>query len=115
MQVFRIPAPPPAPLPPPPTPIHDNENPSPPLPSSSPRPYIRYDWSPGALADGVFDASLAQGLVYIPMIWGEQDLSEERVRHLAWIGDNAPFLLGFNEPNFKSPQVKNKKKNGSCG
>lgn len=66
----------------------------------------RYDWSPGALADGVLDASLAQGSEYIPMIWGEADLTEERSRHLAWVGDSAPYLLGFNEPNFKAPQVK---------
>ena len=68
--------------------------------------FFRYDWSPGALADGVFDASLAQGSEYIPMIWGEGALTEERVRHLAWIGDSAPYLLGFNEPNFKAPQAK---------
>ena len=70
------------------------------------RVFSRYDWSPGALADGVFEASLAQGSEYIPMIWGEADLTEERTRHLAWVGDSAPYLLGFNEPNFKAPQVK---------
>ncbi|CAM9916438.1 unnamed protein product, partial [Laminaria digitata] len=59
-----------------------------------------YDWSPGALADGVFDASNAQGSEYIPMIWSGQDLTEERVRNLAWVGVEAPYLLGFNEPNF---------------
>ncbi|CAM9665667.1 unnamed protein product [Pylaiella littoralis] len=59
-----------------------------------------YDWSPGSLADGIFDASLSQGLLYTPMIWGEGDLTEERLRDLSWVGDSSPYLLGFNEPNY---------------
>lgn len=38
--------------------------------------------------------------MYIPMIWGEGDLTEERLRELSWVGDSSPYLLGFNEPNF---------------
>ncbi|CAM9569235.1 unnamed protein product [Ectocarpus sp. 8 AP-2014] len=59
-----------------------------------------YDWSPGSLADGILEASLTQGSLYVPMIWGEGDLTEERLRDLAWVGDTSPYLLGFNEPNY---------------
>lgn len=65
----------------------------------------RYDWSPGVLHDGILEASLAQGSQYIPMIWGEADLAEERLRDFAWVSDSAPYLLGFNEPNYQG-QVK---------
>ncbi|CAM9623637.1 unnamed protein product, partial [Scytosiphon promiscuus] len=61
-----------------------------------------YDWSPGSLADGIFEASQAQGSLYVPMIWGEGDLAEERLRDLAWVGASSPYLLGFNEPNYGS-------------
>lgn len=60
----------------------------------------RYDWSPGSLADGVFEASLAQGSQYVPMIWGEGDLAEGRLNDLAGIGNRSPYLMGFNEPNY---------------
>lgn len=46
------------------------------------------------------EASLTQGSLYVPMIWGEGDLTEERLRDLAWVGDASPYLLGFNEPNY---------------
>ncbi|CAM9852157.1 unnamed protein product [Ectocarpus fasciculatus] len=59
-----------------------------------------YDWSPGSLADGILEASLAQGSLYVPMIWGEGDLTEERLRDLTWVGDTSAYLLGFNEPNY---------------
>lgn len=64
--------------------------------------YIRYDWSPGMLDYGVLKVSMAQGSEYVPMIWGEGDLTEARLRHLSWIGKNSSYLLGFNEPNFGS-------------
>lgn len=60
----------------------------------------RYDWSPGQLRDGIFDASIALGAQYVPMIWGEGDLTEERLRTLASVVSTSPYILGFNEPNF---------------
>lgn len=36
------------------------------------------------------------------MIWGGGDLTEERLRDLAWVGASSPYLLGFNEPNYGS-------------
>lgn len=61
----------------------------------------RYDWSPGSSPEGIIDASLDQDSEYIPMIWGEKDLTDERLKDLALAGDNSPpYLLGFNEPNF---------------
>lgn len=60
----------------------------------------RYDWSPGSLADGIHDASLAQNSLYVPMIWGEGDLTEGRLKDLDWVGGSSPYLLGFNEPNY---------------
>lgn len=62
----------------------------------------RYDWSPAALADGVFEASEAQNSEYLPMIWGEGDLAESRLRNLDTLGHQASYLLGFNEPNYGS-------------
>jgi len=61
---------------------------------------FRYDWSPGSLADGIHEASLAQNSLYVPMIWGEKDLTEARLRDLDFIGDSSSYLLGFNEPNY---------------
>lgn len=46
--------------------------------------------------------SLAQGSEYVPMIWGEGDLTEARLRQLSWVGKNSSYLLGFNEPNYGS-------------
>lgn len=61
----------------------------------------RYDWSPGNLEDGIFEASLSQGSEYVPMIWGEGDLTQDRLEKLEWVGDSSKFLLGFNEPNYE--------------
>lgn len=65
----------------------------------------RYNWSPGDLGEGILDASLAQGSEYIPMIWGEGDLTEQRLSHLSWVSSSAQFLLGFNEPNYDSQVI----------
>eukprot|EP00752_Nemacystus_decipiens_P008859 g7905.t1 len=59
-----------------------------------------YDWSPGALTDGILEASMAQNSEYVPMIWGEDDLAEGRLMNLDHDGSIAPYLLGFNEPNY---------------
>lgn len=66
----------------------------------------RYDWSPGALEDGILEASQAQGSQYLPMIWGEGDLTETRLKHLDGIASEAPYLLGFNEPNYATQVLK---------
>lgn len=34
------------------------------------------------------------------MIWGEGDLTEERLQNLECVGDSSSYLLGFNEPNY---------------
>lgn len=66
----------------------------------------RYDWSPGSLADGILEASLAQDSQYVPMIWGEGDLAAGRLKDLAGIHDISPYLLGFNEPNYGEQVLK---------
>lgn len=60
----------------------------------------RYDWSPGVLGDGILEASLAQDSEYVPMIWGEGDLTDGRLMNLDRVGDKSRYLMGFNEPNY---------------
>ncbi len=57
-----------------------------------------YNWSPRP-DEGVASAYQQLGVEFVPMIWGEGDLKAERV---AMIPPGSRYLLGFNEPNFKS-------------
>lgn len=43
----------------------------------------------------------ASGCEYVPMIWGEKDMTAERLANLEGMGKSS-YLLGFNEPNFGS-------------
>lgn len=61
---------------------------------------LRYDWSPGIVAADMIEESLSHDIEYVPMIWGEGDLADDRLDHLSLVKDESPYLLGFNEPNF---------------
>ncbi|CAN0438173.1 unnamed protein product [Ascophyllum nodosum] len=60
-----------------------------------------YNWSPAIIPQEVKAAQITSGTEYIPMIWGEKDLTDERLSYLDSLGQ-CVNLLGFNEPNFGS-------------
>ncbi|CAM9199787.1 unnamed protein product [Choristocarpus tenellus] len=61
-----------------------------------------YNWSPGITSVDISEVSV-HGMEYIPMIWGRKDLNkQERLENLMRLVGSTPFLLGFNEPNFKA-------------
>lgn len=62
----------------------------------------RYNWAPGILDQGVAVAQATSGCEYIPMIWGEKDLTNQRLANLDVLEGQVSSLLGFNEPNFQA-------------
>ena len=61
--------------------------------------FFRYNWSPAIIPQEVKAAQITSGTEYVPMIWGEKDLTDARLSFLSSLGQCAN-LLGFNEPNF---------------
>lgn len=60
---------------------------------------IRYNWSPAIIPDDIKTAQALSGCEYVPMIWGEKDMTSARLANLETLGSSS-HLLGFNEPNF---------------
>ncbi|CAM9758145.1 unnamed protein product [Pylaiella littoralis] len=58
-----------------------------------------YNWSPALMSSDVKAAQAASGCEYIPMIWGNKDMT--RLENLDAM-DQCSSLLSFNEPNFGS-------------
>lgn len=61
--------------------------------------FFRYNWSPAIITQEVNVAQTTSGCEYIPMVWGEKDMTDTRLSYLDSLG-SASHLLGFNEPNF---------------
>lgn len=61
----------------------------------------RYNWSPAIITEEVKVVQVTSGTEYIPMIWGEKDLTDARLGNLDAL-QQSRTLLGFNEPNFGS-------------
>lgn len=53
------------------------------------------------MSQEMIKAQASSGCEYIPMLWGEKDLTETRLANLNNLGQSS-HLLGFNEPNFGS-------------
>ncbi len=61
-----------------------------------------YNWSP-KLDAGVVNTYQAAGEEFVPMIWGGNPTADDIA---AQVPNGAKYLLGFNEPNFKSQSNK---------